>query len=181
MTPEREGRGPRQDKAEPALRFEGKGKEEPKAGGRSWKKASARIRAAEAQPETAAPVPGAPGPEAQTPDTPIEEAPRPAGADPPIEGGVGSAPAEGALGQSVPKYRQRSRRADSAQPSASQGKYRQESRRARPADKLHHGGNTSGGAAGGAPPEPEPLRKSRLRMEKRETKLNKSREKLALQ
>ena len=184
MTPEREGRGPRRDKADPALRFDSKGREEPKAGSRSagaWKKASARIRAAEAQPETAAPAPGAPGPEAQPPDTPIGEAPRPAGADPPIEGGIGSAPAEGALGQSVPKYRQRSRRADSAQPSASQGKYRQESQQARPADKLHHGGSSGTGAADGAPPEPELLRKSRLRMEKRETKLNKSREKLASQ
>ena len=37
MTPEREepGRGPRQDKADPALRFEAKGKEEVKAGGRA--------------------------------------------------------------------------------------------------------------------------------------------------
>lgn len=161
MTPEREGRGPRQDRAEPALRFDGKGKEEPKAGGRpagAWKKASARIRAAEAQPETAAPAPNAPG------TSPVEKAPRPTGADPPIEGGAGAAPVEGnsaPLGQSVPKYRQ-------------------ESRQAQPADKLHHGGNT-GGAADGNSPEPQKLRKARQRMEHFDGKRNTAREKLARQ
>ena len=42
MTPEREGRGPRQDKAGPVLRSEAKGKAkaeaEPKRSGPSWKK-----------------------------------------------------------------------------------------------------------------------------------------------
>ncbi len=183
MTPEREGRGPRQDKAEPTLRFDGKGNDEPKAGGRSagaWKKASARIRAAGSQPETAAPAHGAPGLETQPPDASVEELPRSAGADPPIEGGTGSVPAESALGQRVPKYRQQSKR-ETTTSNTSKTQFRQESQQTRPADKLHHGGNTRGEAAGGAPPESEPLRKSRLRMEKRETKLNKSREKLASQ
>lgn len=177
MTPEREGRGPRQDKAESALRFDGKGKEEPKAGGRpagAWKKTSARIRATEAQPETSTPAPNAPG------TSPVEEASRPAAADTTMEGGTGAAPAEGASGQSVPKYRQRSHREDTAHQSSFQGKYRQESQQARPADKLRHGKNTEGGS-GGNTPEPELLRKARLRMEKRETKLNGNREKLASQ
>lgn len=192
MTPEREGRGPRQDKADPALRFDGKGKtaEEPKAGGQSWKKASARMR-------TEAPPPDKQEQGQQTPPTPGEpetfptgEALRPAGADPPAEGGVtdgeprqaGSNP----LGQSVPNYRQRSRRADSAQPSAAQGKYQQESQQARPADKLHQdSGNTGGGpgpdGAGGKAPEPEPLRKARLRTEQWAGKVEQAQQKLANQ
>ena len=58
MTPEREGRGPRQDKAGPVLRSEAKGKAEtePKRSGPSWKKTAARMRK-EAQPETAVPAP----------------------------------------------------------------------------------------------------------------------------
>ena len=200
MTPGREGRGPRQDKADPALHFDGKGEtaEEPKSGSRSWKKASARMMAEAAsatdKPEQGQQAPCAPG-EPET--SPTGEAPRPTGAEPPMEGGVtdreprqtggGAGPDVRAdpLGQSVPKYRQRSRRADSAQPSAAQGKYRQESQQARPADKLRHdsGGVGDGGSegAGDKAPEPEPLRKARLRMERREGKLNTASEKLANQ
>ena len=81
MTPEREGRGPRQDKADPALRFDGKGEtaEESKAGGRSWKKASARMRAeapATDKPEQGPQAPYAPG-EPET--SPTGEAPRSTG------------------------------------------------------------------------------------------------------
>ena len=207
MTPERDSRGPRQDKADPALRFNGKGEttEEPKSGGRpagAWKKASARMRA-EAQPEVTSPTTDKPEQGQQAPCAPGEpetsptgEAPQPTGADPPMEGGVtdrapqqtgdGAGPDTGAdpLGQSVPKYRQRSRRADSAQPSAAQGKYQQESQQARPADKLRHdSGVVDGGSegTGDKTPEPEPLRKARLRMERRESKLNTASEKLANQ
>ena len=65
MTPEREepGRGPRQDKADPALRFEAKGKEEVKAGGRgqSWKKAAARMSQEQRPPEAEPVAPLDPG------------------------------------------------------------------------------------------------------------------------
>lgn len=189
MAPEREARGPRRNKADPALRFTGKEEtEEPRAGSRpagAWKKASARIRAAESRTESQAPdTANEPG------RSPVGEAPRP------VEGGAtGGEPRQAengpdtdtgadALGQNVPKYRQRSHREDTPRQDTPQDKYRQQSQQARPADRLHQdsgGGGSSPNGPTDDPPESEPLRKSRLRMEKRETKLNKSREKLARQ
>lgn len=185
MAPEHEARGPRRNKADPALRFTGKEEtEEPRAGSRpagAWKKASARIRAAEARTEP------------QTPDTanepglfPVVEGDTTGGEPRQAENGPDTGTVADALGQNVPKYRQRSHREDTPRQDTPQGKYRQQSQQARPADRLRHGNSGEGGSSGGEaagsdPPEPEPLRKSRLRMEKRETKLNKSREKLARQ
>ena len=74
MTPEREepGRGPRQDKAEPALRFDkGTDIETPgqKAGGRrqSWKKAAARMSREQRPPEAEPVAPSEPGPPTDPP------------------------------------------------------------------------------------------------------------------
>lgn len=72
MTPEREepGRGPRQDKAEPALRFDkGTDIETPgqKAKGRpagAWKKAAARMSREQRPPEAEPAAPSDPGPPA---------------------------------------------------------------------------------------------------------------------
>ena len=196
MTPEREGRGPRQDKAGPVLRSEAKGKAEtePKRSGPSWKKTAARMRK-EAQPETAVPAPK------ELADTtgdlgcgsveesslPAGDIPHPAGIGSPVEAPVpdgGGAPAPDVPVEDGPKYRQRSRReAASGQSVPKQQPFRQESRQPRPADKLRHDGDGSDGGSGGAasPPEPEPLRKARLRMEQRRGKADVTREKLANQ
>ncbi|WP_279067955.1 C40 family peptidase [Intestinimonas butyriciproducens] len=186
MRPEREGRGPRQDKAAPALRSDAKDKAEaePKRVGPSWKKTARRIMA-EAQPETAAPaamepesVLNVPGDSSEVP-RPSDVVSPPAAAPAPDRSGVS--------GEDGPKYRRQSKReAASGQSVPKRQPLRQESRTDSPADKLHHddgggAGGRSGGDEAGSAPEPEPLRKSRLRMEKRETKLNKSREKLASQ
>ena len=206
MTPEREGRGPRMDQAGPALRFEKGAKvepAEPKARGRPagvWKKASARMVAESAVQPEAAPVREGAAP--YVPDAP--EASQPAGADtgpeaPPADGEPrqaegGAAPDGGpaGLGQSVPKYRQRSKTEPASGQSAHRGKFRQDSQQARPSDRLHHDGGGSGsdpagpatggpGAGGGDPPEPEKLRKARQRMEHFDGKRGAAREKLAQQ
>ena len=188
MTPEREGRGPRQDKAGPALRSEaaGKAKAEPKRGGPSWKKAAARMRK-EAQPETSGQTSAPDEPEtAASPSGDSSEIPRPAETVPPAEAPVpdgGGAPAPGVPVEDSPKYRQQSRReAASGQSVPKQQPFRQESRQARPADKLRHDGDGAGGSSSGggaSAPEPEPLRKARLRMEKQRGKADAAREKLA--
>ena len=189
MTPEREGRGPRQDKAGPVLRSEAKGKAEtePKRSGPSWKKTATRMRK-EAQPETADRTLAPDEPEAVvSPPGDSLEAPRPVETAPPAESPVsdgGGAPAPDVPVEDGPKYRQQSRReAASGQSVPKQQPFRQESKQARPADKLRHDGDDSDGGSGGAtsPPEPEPLRKARLRMEQQRGKADVAREKLANQ
>ena len=189
MTPEREGRGPRQDKADPVLRSDAKGKAEtePKRSGPSWKKTAARMRK-EAQPETAGRTlaPDEPGAVVSPPGDSLE-APRPVETAPPAEAPVsdgGGAPAPDVPVEDGPKYRQQSRReAASGQRVPKQQPFRQESKQARPADKLHHNGDGAGGSSSGgaSPPEPEPLRKARLRMEKQRGKADAAKEKLANQ
>lgn len=196
MTPEREepGRGPRQDKANPALRFDkGTDIETPgqKAKGRpagAWKKTAARMSREQRPPEAEPAAPLDPGPPADPP-TPEQTgaACTPTGQELPMEDDPPEGPVT--LGQSVPKYRQHSKR-ETREPGASSEKFRRDSKQARPADKLHRDGGagpqpSDGGKAGTDPgpaaPEPDTLRKSRLRMEKRGDKLNTARDKLARQ
>lgn len=203
MTPEREepGRGPRQDKADPALRFEAKGKEEVKAGGRgqSWKKAAARMSQEQRPPEAEPVAPLDPGLSTDNAGPATSENGAPAksvdfvgrgGAT--ERGDFGTLCPEGAersLCRRVPKYRQHSKR-ETREPGVSSEKFRRDSRQARPADKLHRDGSAgpqpsadgkAGADPGPAAPEPDTLRKSRLRMEKRGDKLNTARDKLARQ
>ena len=204
MTPEREepGRGPRQDKAEPALRFDkGTDIETPgqKAKGRpagAWKKAAARMSREQRPPEAEPAAPSDPGPPADNAGPATSENGVPAkSADFVGRGGAtergdfGTLCPEGAersLCRRVPKYRQHSKR-ETREPGASSEKFRRDSKQARPADKLHRDGGagpqpSDGGKAGTDPgPEPDTLRKSRLRMEKRGDKLNAARDKLARQ
>ena len=190
MTPEREGRSPRQDKAGPALRSEaaGKAKAEPKRGGPSWKKTAARMRK-EAQPETSGQTSAPDEPEAAaSPSGDSSEVPLPVETAPPAEAPApdgGGVPAPAVPVEDSPKYRQQSRReAASGQSVPKQQPFRQESRQARPADKLRHDGDGAGGSSSGggaSAPEPEPLRKARLRMEKQRGKADAAREKLANQ
>ena len=144
MTPEREepGRGPRQDKAEPALRFEAKGKEEVKAGGRgqSWKKAAARMSREQRPPEAEPVAPSDPGPPADNAGPATSENGAPAksvdfvgrgGAT--ERGDFGTLCPEGAersLCRRVPKYRQHSKR-ETREPGASSEKFRRDSKQAR--------------------------------------------------
>ena len=144
MTPEREepGRGPRQDKAEPALRFEAKGKEEVKAGGRgqSWKKAAARMSREQRPPEAEPVAPSDPGPPADNAGPATSENGVPAkSADFVGRGGAtergdfGTLCPEGAersLCRRVPKYRQHSKR-ETREPGASSEKFRRDSKQAR--------------------------------------------------
>ena len=195
MTPEREGRGPRMDKAGPALRFD---KAEPKARGRpagAWKKASAHMVAESAVQPEAAPVREGAAP--YVPDapeaSPVGEAPRPADGEPrQAEGGGAPDTEPKALGQSVPKFRQHGRVESASGQRVHRGKFRQDSQQARPSDRLHHDGGGSSpdsdgpatggpGAGGGDPPEPEKLRKARQRMEHFDGKRGAAREKLAQQ
>ena len=185
MTPEREGRGPRQDKAGPVLRSDAKGKAEtePKRSGPSWKKTAARMRK-EAQPETAGRTSAPDEPETVvSPPGDSSEFPRPVEIAPPAESPVSDG--DGVPAEDGPKYRQQSRReAASGQSVPKQHPFRQESKQTRPADKLHHNGDGAGGSSSGggtSPPEPEPLRKARLRMEQRRGKADAAREKLANQ
>ncbi len=187
MTPEREGRGPRQDKAGPVLRSEAKGKAkaeaEPKRSGPSWKKTAARMRK-EAQPETVGRTSAPDEPETVvSPPGDSSEFPRPVEIAPPAEAPVSDG--DGVPAEDGPKYRQQSRReAASGQSVPKQQPFRQESKQTRPADKLHHNGDGAGGSSSGggtSPPEPEPLRKARLRMEQRRGKADAAREKLANQ
>ena len=187
MTPEREGRGPRQDKAGPVLRSDAKGKAkaeaEPKRSGPSWKKTAARMRK-EAQPETVGRTSAPDEPEtAVSPPGDSSEFPRPVETAPPAEAPVSDG--DGVPAEDGPKYRQQSRReAASGQSVPKQQPFRQESKQTRPADKLHHNGDGAGGSSSGggtSPPEPEPLRKARLRMEQRRGKADAAREKLANQ
>ena len=144
MTPEREepGRGPRQDKADPALRFEAKGKEEVKAGGRgqSWKKAAARMSREQRPPEAEPVAPSDPGPPADNAGPATSENGVPAkSADFVGRGGAtergdfGTLCPEGAersLCRRVPKYRQHSKR-ETREPGASSEKFRRDSKQAR--------------------------------------------------
>lgn len=144
MTPEREepGRGPRQDKAEPALRFEAKGKEEVKAGGRgqSWKKAAARMSREQRPPEAEPVAPSDPGPPADNAGPATSENGVPAkSADFVGRGGAtergdfGTLCPEGAersLCRRVPKYRQHGKR-ETREPGASSEKFRRDSKQAR--------------------------------------------------
>lgn len=186
MTAKREGRNPRQDKAAPALRSGARGKAEPESQrrGPSWKKTARRMMA-EAQPEagTSAVETAAPA-SAQ----PVEPAPLPDGTVPPAEapasagGGGDHGPAAPEVAS--PKYRQNSsREGTSGQSVPKRQALRQESGQARPADKLRHdsGGGGSGENGADGSPEPEPLRRSRLRMERRREKLDAARDNLARQ
>lgn len=140
---------------------------------------------AEAQPETgASAVTAADITSAQ----PADPAPLPDGAVPPAEapasvgdgGDHGPAASEG----TSPKYRQHSsREAASGQSVPKRRAFRQESGQARPANKLRHdnGSGGSGGNGADGSPEPEPLRRSRLRMERRREKFDTARDNLARQ
>ena len=142
----------------------------------------------EAQPETAGQTSAPDEPEAAaSPSGDSSEVPRPVETGPPAEAPAsdgGGVPAPSVPVEDSPKYRQQSRReAASGQSVPKQQPFRQESKQARPADKLHHDGDSAGGSSGGgaSPPEPEPLRKARLRMEKQRGKADAAREKLANQ
>ncbi len=171
MTAEREGRRVRQDRAEPALHFDGgQDKGTPKAGSRpagAWKKTAARMRM-EPRQETAEPSPG----DAER----VSDAP----------GTGGAAPTPAANAEDCPRYRQQSsREAASGQSVPKRQPFRQESGQARPADKLRHDGDGAGGSSGGcgtdSAPEQDSLRKARLRMENQRGKADAAREKLARQ
>ena len=179
MTPERDdgGRSPRREKAEPAFRLEKAGREsiEPERGSvPSWKRAAAKL-----QKEQAAPT----EPRGDTEALPQADAP---GLDRPVDDGEQEhrnvepeVPRQTTSGQSVPKYRQRSRR-EYAESGSDDPKFRQSSSQPPPAEKLHRGG--AGGAGASADkPEPDKLRKARQRMEQREDRLNTAREKLEKQ
>lgn len=171
MTAEREGRRVRQDRAEPALRSEVKGKveAEPKQSGPSWKKTAARMRA-EPRQETAEPSPG--GAE-RVSDVP--------GASSEVPRSDGAAPTPAANTEDCPRYRQQSsREAASGQSVPKRQPFRQESRQARPADKLRHDGDAVGGSSGVSGTD-NPLRKARLRMENQRGKADAAREKLTRQ
>ena len=142
----------------------------------------------EAQPETAGQTSAPDEPEAAaSPSGDSSEVPRPVETGPPAEAPAsdgGGVPAPSVPVEDSPKYRQQSRReAASGQSVPKQQPFRQESKQARPADKLHHDGDSAGGSSGGgaSPPKPEPLRKARLRMEKQRGKADAAREKLANQ
>ena len=148
MTPEREepGRGPRQDKAEPALRFDkGTDIETPgqKAKGRpagAWKKAAARMSREQRPPEAEPAAPSDPGPPADNAGPATSENGVPAkSADFVGRGGAtergdfGTLCPEGAersLCRRVPKYRQHSKR-ETREPGASSEKFRRDSKQAR--------------------------------------------------
>ena len=211
MTPEREGPGPRMDKAGPTLRFDKGGEAKPakpKARGRpagAWKKAAARMVPESAVQPEAAPV--REGAVPYTPDapeaSPVGKSPRPAGANTEpetpsadgeprqAEGGAAPDGRPAGLGQSVPKYRQLGKAGPASGQSVHKGKFREDGQQARPSDRLHHDeGGGSGpagpaaggpGAGGGDPPEPEKLRKARQRMEHFDGKRGAAREKLAKQ
>ena len=148
MTPEREepGRGPRQDKADPALRFDkGTDIETPgqKAKGRpagAWKKAAARMSREQRPPEAEPVAPSDPGPPADNAGPATSENGVPAkSADFVGRGGAtergdfGTLCPEGAersLCRRVPKYRQHSKR-ETREPGASSEKFRRDSKQAR--------------------------------------------------
>ena len=100
----------------------------------------------------------------------------------------GQAGDNGTSGQNVHKFRQHSRReATSGQsvPKEAEGKFRQDSGQPRPSDRLRRDGG--GGPVHGATeqpkdaPEPDKLRKSRQRMEYRQSKLKTATDRLARQ
>jgi len=174
MKPEREGRGPRQDKTGPALRF-GKGADietaGPKAKGRpagAWKKTAARMGREQRPPE--------PGPVADptTPENTPTEQEFSAADDAPERPADNSEP--GTSGQSVPKYRQHSKR-EMREPGASDGKFRHDSKQARPAEKLH---NEPGKSAAEMPGDRKSQRFKR-RAERQSGRLGAAKERLARQ
>ena len=209
MTPERKGKEPRQE-AESPLRFEkGAVVAEPRAKGRpdgAWKKTAARMvkkqqpsapaasDGRELSPEpTSAQVPAGPETEQHTdtvydpaqPGAPVlENTPQQVGDDTGPE--PGQAGGNGTSGQNVHKFRQHSRReAASGQsvPKEADGKFRQDSGQPRPSDRLRRDGGGGPGATERPKdaPEPEKLRKSRQRMEYRQSKLETATDRLARQ
>ena len=183
------GKGPRKEAPSSPLRFDRAGPEEKTRPARTWKKASARMRAEEpeavsgggqpfSQPEAASDN-NQPSPQPEAQAVP-EEAPTTQEEPQPAEGGE-TAPPPGASGRNFPKgkLRQHSQREAVLGEAAPTRPFRPESGQARPADKLRHDGDGAGGHE--AAPEPEPLRKSRLRMEQRRGKADAAREKLARQ
>lgn len=164
MTPEREGRGPRQDKAGPVLRSEAKGKAEtePKRSGPSWKKTAVRMRK-EVQPDTAVPAPK------ELADTsgdfgcgsveesslPAGDIPHPAGIGSPVEAPVpdgGGAPAPDVPVADGPEYRQQSRPLRDKVSQSSSRSVRRVSRPAPPTSSATMG--TARAAAPAAGPAP---------------------------
>ena len=163
MTLEREERGPRREKVDPALRFEkGADKEAAEPKGRpagAWKKAAARIAAEPSvQPKAEPVVSGDPGRPAEAPASEQAGAaydptgPGPPTADEPPEQPVNDV-GPATSGQSVPKFRQHSHRAASA-PGTHSGKFRQDSKQAPPADKLHQDDGAGPRPSGGDKDDP---------------------------
>lgn len=195
MTPERKGAEPRQE-ATSSLRFD-KETAEPKTKSRpdgAWKKTAARMsKEGATAPDTPEQGPKAAYDPIQPGAPSMEEVPPQAGADTepeataPGEGArqsdSGAVTDAGASGQNVPKFRQHSKREDTSGQSIPNEKFRQDSKQARPADRLHHDGDSAGGGSGPTTdrPEPDKLRKTRQRMEYREAKLNTAKGKLEQQ
>lgn len=163
MTPDRDdgGRSPRREKSESAFRLEKAKRESIEPERRSvpsWKRTAAKLNKEQAAPA---------GPRDDAGTLPQADNPAPSV---PVDGGEQEqrdtepeAPRQDASGQSVPKYRQHSRR-EQIEASPANQKFRQNSSQPPPAEKLHRG------AAGAAADQPEPdkLRKARRRMEQRE-------------
>ena len=97
----------------------------------------------------------------------------------------GQAGGNGTSGQNVHKFRQHSRRevtSGQSVPKEAEGKFRQDSGQPRPSDRLRRDGGGHGTT--GRPkdaPEPEKLRKSRQRMEYRQSKLETATDRLTRQ
>lgn len=176
MTPERDdgGRSPRREKSESAFRLEKATRESIEPERRSvpsWKRTAAKLNKEQA-------APAGPRDDAGTLPQADDLAP-----SVPVDGGEQEqrnvepeTPRQDALGQSVPKYRQHSRREQTEVSPANQ-KFRQNSSQPPPAEKLHRGAAD----ASVDQPEPDKLRKARRRMEQREGKLNTARGKLEKQ
>ena len=181
MTPERDdgGRSPRGEKAESAFRLEKAGREsiepERRSSVPSWKRAAAKLQKEQATPAE---------PRGDTEALPQVDT---AALDRPVEDGEQEqrnmepeSPRQEASGQSVPKYRQHSRR-EYTEGSSDNPKFRQSSSQPPPAEKLHRDSTGGGASASTDQPEPDKLRKARQRVEQREGKLNTARGKLEKQ
>lgn len=98
----------------------------------------------------------------------------------------GQAGGNGTSGQNVHKFRQHSRRevtSGQSVPKEAEGKFRQDSGQPRPSDRLRRDGGGGHGTTGRPKdaPEPEKLRKSRQRMEYRQSKLETATDRLTRQ
>lgn len=177
MTLERDdgGHSPRREKSESAFRLEKAGRAsiepERRSSVSSWKKASAKLQKEQAAPaEPRGNTEALPQADTAGPDRPVDDGEQEQHNVEPED------PRQDTSGQSVPKYRQHSRR-EYTEASSDNPKFRQNSSQPPPAEKLHRGG----AGASADQPEPDKLRKARQRMEQREGKLNTARDKLEKQ